>query len=254
MSSVARDDLLPVGLLDCNHSPGSTRTDRPSVAFFSYSVSFSFFVLGSLASIPPVAPRLSYLHSANSTLSRSRTFSLPLPLSVSLTRFLLAFLVSSHYCCSCCCLLFFLVAMEWAVCPFSTFPPSTIAAPSVRSASVRVRALPSPSPTALHSPVSRHEEGDLDCPRWAGDDPLSRFVSSLIAIKPLFNIMKAGARQVLIGLASLLFRSQTGSLLSKLHSMCCCILPCNLDFAGLVAIPGQRRKMESIGGECLTAS
>jgi hypothetical protein len=42
------------------------------------------------------------------------------------------------------------------------------------------------------------EEGDLERPRWAGDDALSRFVSALIAIKPLFNIMKFGARQVVI--------------------------------------------------------
>jgi hypothetical protein len=42
------------------------------------------------------------------------------------------------------------------------------------------------------------EEGDLERPRWAGDDVLSRFVSALIAIKPLFNIMKFGARQVVI--------------------------------------------------------
>jgi hypothetical protein len=44
------------------------------------------------------------------------------------------------------------------------------------------------------------EEGDLERPRWAGDDALSRFVSALIAIKPLFNIMKFGARQVVIRL------------------------------------------------------
>ncbi|CAK9259820.1 unnamed protein product [Sphagnum jensenii] len=42
------------------------------------------------------------------------------------------------------------------------------------------------------------EEGDLERPRWAGDDVLSRFVTALIAIKPLFNIMKFGARQVVI--------------------------------------------------------
>lgn len=46
--------------------------------------------------------------------------------------------------------------------------------------------------------VQVFEEGALERPRWTGDDPLSRFVSSLIAIKPLFNVMKIGARQVLI--------------------------------------------------------
>jgi hypothetical protein len=42
------------------------------------------------------------------------------------------------------------------------------------------------------------EEGDLERPRWEGDGVLSRFVNALIAIKPLFNIMKFGARQVVI--------------------------------------------------------
>ena len=46
--------------------------------------------------------------------------------------------------------------------------------------------------------VEAFEEGALERPRWTGDDPLSRFVSSLIAVKPLFKVMKIGARQVLI--------------------------------------------------------
>lgn len=92
--------------------------------------------------------------------------------------------------------------MDGAARPFSTIPPSTPAAQVARTAAVRVRALPSPSPTPLTTAPSRYEEGELDCPRWAGDDPVSRFVSSLIAIKPVFNLMKVGARQVLIRFAS----------------------------------------------------
>lgn len=45
-------------------------------------------------------------------------------------------------------------------------------------------------------------EGELDKPLWAGDEPLSRFVSALISIKPLFAIMRVAARQVLISSAN----------------------------------------------------
>ena len=41
-------------------------------------------------------------------------------------------------------------------------------------------------------------EGELDRPCWTGDTPISRLVPALIAIKPLYNLMKLGARQVLI--------------------------------------------------------
>lgn len=90
--------------------------------------------------------------------------------------------------------------------PFSTLPPATNAAQLGGAASVRVRALPSTSPTSLNSTIPRYEEGELERPRYAGDDPVSRFVSSLIAIKPLFNVMKVAARQVLIGFGSHLFQ------------------------------------------------
>ncbi|XP_024370802.2 uncharacterized protein [Physcomitrium patens] len=87
-----------------------------------------------------------------------------------------------------------LVAMEGLARPFFSFLSSTTAVQSIRTASVRVRALPSPLPPPLQSNV----EGDLDRPRYTGNDPLSRFVSSLIAIKPLFDVMKLVARQVFI--------------------------------------------------------
>lgn len=44
-------------------------------------------------------------------------------------------------------------------------------------------------------------EGKLDRPRWTGNTPISRLVAALIAIKPLYNLMKLGARQVLISTA-----------------------------------------------------
>lgn len=84
--------------------------------------------------------------------------------------------------------------MEGLARPFFSFLSSTTAVQSIRTASVRVRALPSPLPPPLQSNV----EGDLDRPRYTGNDPLSRFVSSLIAIKPLFDVMKLVARQVFI--------------------------------------------------------
>ena len=42
------------------------------------------------------------------------------------------------------------------------------------------------------------EEGELPRPQWSGNEPLSRLVSALISIKPLFALMTAVARQVLI--------------------------------------------------------
>ncbi|XP_027170402.1 uncharacterized protein LOC113770204 [Coffea eugenioides] len=45
------------------------------------------------------------------------------------------------------------------------------------------------------------EEGQLERPRWTGETPLSRLVGALISFRPLFSIMKFGARQVLISTA-----------------------------------------------------
>lgn len=49
--------------------------------------------------------------------------------------------------------------------------------------------------------VATFEEGQLERPRWTGKTPLSRFVATLISIKPLFSVVKLGARQVLISTA-----------------------------------------------------
>ena len=87
--------------------------------------------------------------------------------------------------------------------PFSTvLPAGTTGAQLGRGVTVCVRALPSSTSTSVSSAIPSYEEGELERPRYAGDDPVSRFVSSLIAIKPLFNVMKVAARQVLIGFGS----------------------------------------------------
>ncbi|XAR49554.1 Erythromycin 3''-O-methyltransferase [Bertholletia excelsa] len=46
-----------------------------------------------------------------------------------------------------------------------------------------------------------YEEGQLERPRWTGETPLSRLVCALISFKPLYSILKLGARQVLISTA-----------------------------------------------------
>ncbi|KAJ7541969.1 hypothetical protein O6H91_10G083500 [Diphasiastrum complanatum] len=46
-----------------------------------------------------------------------------------------------------------------------------------------------------------YEEGKLSRPSYTGDSPLSRFVSMLISMKPLYSLMKVAARQVLINTA-----------------------------------------------------
>jgi hypothetical protein len=43
-----------------------------------------------------------------------------------------------------------------------------------------------------------YEEGQLDRPKWVGATPLSRLVGALISFKPLYSLLKLGARQVLI--------------------------------------------------------
>ncbi|KAL8506488.1 hypothetical protein ACS0TY_017396 [Phlomoides rotata] len=45
------------------------------------------------------------------------------------------------------------------------------------------------------------EEGQLERPKWTGETPLSRLVGALISFKPLYSVMKLGARQVLISTA-----------------------------------------------------
>lgn len=49
--------------------------------------------------------------------------------------------------------------------------------------------------------LSVYEEGNLERPNWAGETPLSRLVGALISFKPLYSVLKLGARQVLISTA-----------------------------------------------------
>ncbi|KAL5793637.1 hypothetical protein ACOSP7_002231 [Xanthoceras sorbifolium] len=51
------------------------------------------------------------------------------------------------------------------------------------------------------SDVAAYEEGQLERPKWAGETPLSRLVGALISFKPIFSLLKFGARQVLISTA-----------------------------------------------------
>lgn len=46
--------------------------------------------------------------------------------------------------------------------------------------------------------VAAYEEGQLERPKWAGETPLSRLVAALISVKPIYTVLKSGARQVLI--------------------------------------------------------
>ncbi|GAV60146.1 DUF1681 domain-containing protein/Methyltransf_11 domain-containing protein [Cephalotus follicularis] len=54
---------------------------------------------------------------------------------------------------------------------------------------------------AVSSDVASYEEGQLERPKWAGETPLSFVVQSLISFKPLYSLLKLGARQVLISTA-----------------------------------------------------
>ncbi|GLT50247.1 hypothetical protein SLA2020_237450 [Shorea laevis] len=49
--------------------------------------------------------------------------------------------------------------------------------------------------------LAAYEEGQLERPKWAGDTIVSRVVKSLISFKPLYSVLKLGARQVFISTA-----------------------------------------------------
>ncbi|GMP54776.1 hypothetical protein CsSME_00019831 [Camellia sinensis var. sinensis] len=77
---------------------------------------------------------------------------------------------------------------------------------------VIVRAASSSSSSSSSTEVSRssvgtiprttlYQEGELERPRWTGETPLSRLVGALISFKPLYSLLKLGARQVLISTA-----------------------------------------------------
>ena len=62
----------------------------------------------------------------------------------------------------------------------------------------------SPSSSSSSSSVASEQlEGQLERPQWAGETPLSRLVGALISFKPLYSLMKLGARQVLIRCVSM---------------------------------------------------
>ncbi|KNA24246.1 hypothetical protein SOVF_017330 [Spinacia oleracea] len=53
----------------------------------------------------------------------------------------------------------------------------------------------------MASTMESYEEGNLERPKWSGETPLSRLVGTLISFKPLYAVMKFGARQALISTA-----------------------------------------------------
>ncbi|KAL9297802.1 hypothetical protein ACSQ67_023698 [Phaseolus vulgaris] len=59
------------------------------------------------------------------------------------------------------------------------------------------------SNTSAAAPVQfgGYEEGKLERPKWAGETPLSRLVQALISFKPLYSVLKLGARRVFISTA-----------------------------------------------------
>jgi hypothetical protein len=42
------------------------------------------------------------------------------------------------------------------------------------------------------------EWGELEQPNWSGDDPISKVINALIGFEPLYSLMKAGARHIMI--------------------------------------------------------
>lgn len=46
--------------------------------------------------------------------------------------------------------------------------------------------------------AAEFEAGQLERPKWAGETPLSRIVGAIINFKPVYSVLKLGARQVLI--------------------------------------------------------
>ncbi|KAK4768995.1 hypothetical protein SAY86_027145 [Trapa natans] len=51
------------------------------------------------------------------------------------------------------------------------------------------------------SEVAEYEAGPLERPKWAGETPLSRVVGAIISFKPIYTLLKIGARKVLISTA-----------------------------------------------------
>ncbi|VFQ88002.1 unnamed protein product [Cuscuta campestris] len=74
--------------------------------------------------------------------------------------------------------------------------------PATRGAGVGTsRAAVSRNGSAAAQALGGYEEGKLERPRWTGESPLSRIVGALISFKPLYSLLKLGARQVFISTA-----------------------------------------------------
>lgn len=71
-----------------------------------------------------------------------------------------------------------------------------------------IRVAASGSGSGAPAAVEAYEEGQLERPRWTGETPLSRFVGALISFKPLYSLLKLGARQVFIRLSQNTMKSQ----------------------------------------------
>ncbi|RVW46709.1 Demethylmenaquinone methyltransferase [Vitis vinifera] len=69
-----------------------------------------------------------------------------------------------------------------------------------RRDSVVVRTASSEVSSSGGGEMAAYEEGQLERPNWAGETPLSRLVGAIISFKPLYSVLKLGARQVLIRL------------------------------------------------------
>lgn len=61
-----------------------------------------------------------------------------------------------------------------------------------------VRAASSEVSSSAGGEMAVFQEGQLERPNWAGETPLSRLVGAIISFKPLYSVLKLGARRVLI--------------------------------------------------------
>ncbi|XP_060201521.1 uncharacterized protein LOC132630022 isoform X3 [Lycium barbarum] len=93
--------------------------------------------------------------------------------------------------------------LDTANASFFTITNNTSHDPLLKSATRR-RILPfrvCASSSSSSSGSAQANEGQLERPKWTGETPLSRLVGTLISIKPLFSVLKLGARQVFISTA-----------------------------------------------------
>lgn len=64
-----------------------------------------------------------------------------------------------------------------------------------------VHAAASDTTASVSVQMGEYEEGKLERPKWVGETPLSRLVQALISFKPLYSVLKLGARRALISTA-----------------------------------------------------